>query len=171
MQGCWRPRNRRQPLFPAAAASGIIARVSSSDPSSLQRFVDAQHGVIDTALAELRAGSKQSHWIWFVFPQLAELGRSQTAKFYGIASLEEARAYLQHPELGHRLRQCVEALLLCSGSRTPEQILGSVDAMKLRSSLTLFDIVEPGSLFERALLNFFSGQRDELTLALLDRRR
>jgi len=108
--------------------------------------------------------------MWFVFPQLAELGRSPRAKFYGIASVEEARAYLEHAQLGRRLRECVNALQQWVGKRSAEQIFGSIDAIKLRSSLTLFDRIEPRSLFEQALLNFFGGRRDELTLALLDRR-
>jgi uncharacterized protein (DUF1810 family) len=145
--------------------------VDSPEAFDLQRFLDAQEGVIGTALAELRAGSKQSHWMWFVFPQLAELGRSPTAKFYGLASIDEARAYLGHPLLGPRLRQCVEALLLWVGTRGAEQILGPIDAMKLRSSLTLFDRVEPKGVFDRGLLNFHGGTRDELTLALLERER
>jgi len=145
--------------------------VVQSDRYNLQRFVDAQNGLIDTALAELGAGSKQSHWMWFVFPQLDGLGRSATAKFYGISSIEEARAYLEHPLLGSRLRKCVASLQQWSGRRSAEQILGPVDAMKLRSSLTLFDAVEPESDFERGLLNFFGGQRDEQSLALLHRQR
>lgn len=143
--------------------------LSGTDPHNLQRFVDAQDGVFDTALAELRAGAKQSHWMWFVFPQLAGLGRSPTAQYYALRSIDEARAYLQDPIVGSRLRQSVEALLPWVGKRTADQILGPVDAMKLKSSLTLFDDVEPNGLFDQALLNFFGGQRDELTLALLDR--
>jgi len=140
-------------------------------PDNLQRFLDAQDGVIDTALAEIRAGSKQSHWMWFVFPQLAGLGRSPTAKYFGLASIEEAGAYLGHTILGPRLRQCVEALLPWAGKHAAEEILGQIDAMKLRSCLTLFDSVEPGGIFGEALLNFFGGERDELTLALLEQRR
>ena len=139
-----------------------------ADPHNVQRFVDAQHGVFAQALAELRAGSKQSHWMWFVFPQLAGLGRSPTARFFGFAALDDARAYLLHPLLGSRLRQCVEALLNWAGERSADEVLGAVDAMKLRSSLTLFDLVEPGGIFERGLVEFFGGRRDELTLALLD---
>jgi uncharacterized protein (DUF1810 family) len=139
-----------------------------SDPYNLQRFVDAQDGIFETALAELRAGSKQSHWMWFIFPQLAGLGRSPTAQFYGIGSIDEARAYLAHPLLGPRLRQSVEVLLPWAGRRTPEQILGSVDALKLRSSLTLFDRVEPGSLFARGIDAFYDSRRDGHTLALLN---
>jgi uncharacterized protein (DUF1810 family) len=140
-----------------------------SDPYNLQRFVEAQDGVFDTTLAELSADAKQRHWMWFVFPQLAGLGRSPTAQFYAIGSLDEACAYLHHPILGPRLRESVDALLPWAGRRTPEQILGVVDATKLRSSLTLFDAVEPNNLFDRALLNFFGGERDERTLALLAR--
>jgi uncharacterized protein (DUF1810 family) len=129
-----------------------------TDTHNLQRFVDAQDGVLAIALAELGAGSKQSHWMWFVFPQIAGLGRSPTAQYYAIASLDEARAYLEHPLLGPPW----------AGKRTPEQILGSIDAAKLKSSLTLFDQVEPGALFDRALTALFGGERDERTLALLN---
>ncbi|HEX6073002.1 MAG TPA: DUF1810 domain-containing protein [Sphingomicrobium sp.] len=141
--------------------------MTTSDPHNLQRFVDAQDGIFDTALAELRAGRKQSHWMWFVFPQLAGLGRSSTARIYGIDSLAEARAYLDHPLLGSRLRESVDALMPWAGKRSPEDILGPVDAMKFRSCLTLFDRVAPGGLFENALNAFYGGQKDERTLALL----
>ena len=134
----------------------------------LQRFVEAHESSFDRALIELRDGRKQSHWMWFIFPQLAGLGRSPTAQFYAIRSLEEGRAYLDHPLLGSRLRQSVEALLTGSAKRTAEEILGPIDAIKLRSSLTLFDAVEPGGLFHQALLSFFAGS-DECTLALLQR--
>ena len=143
--------------------------MASPDPFNLNRFVDAQEGVWEAALDELRSGSKQSHWMWFIFPQLAGLGRSPTAQFYGIGSLAEARAYLDHPLLGSRLREATEALAPWAGRRRPEQIFGPVDALKLRSSLTLFDFVEPGSPFGEALVNFFGGARDERTLALLQR--
>ena len=143
----------------------------TSDPFNLQRFIDAQEGAFESAFAEIAAGKKQSHWMWFIFPQLAELGRSPTAKFYGIESLDEARAYLEHPLLGTCLRQCVESLLPWARRRSAEEIFGPVDAMKLRSSVTLFDQVERASLFDEALLNFFGGSRDERTLALLERRR
>jgi uncharacterized protein (DUF1810 family) len=139
-----------------------------TDPHNLQRFLDAQDGVIDTALAELQGGRKESHWIWFVFPQLAGLGRSPTARFYGIASLDEANAYLQHPVLGPRLKQSVEALLPWAGKRSADDVLGPIDGMKLRSSLTLFDRVAPGDIFKRALDDFYAGERDERSLALLN---
>lgn len=134
----------------------------------LQRFIDAQDGIFDTALAELRAGSKQSHWMWFIFPQLAGLGRSPTARYFAIGSLDEAASFLEQPLLGWRLRQCVEAMLSWSGRRSAEHILGSIDAIKLRSSLTLFDQVSPGDLFEHALAGFFDGAPDPQTLALLN---
>jgi uncharacterized protein (DUF1810 family) len=145
--------------------------VESSDPYNLQRFIDAQDGVIETALAELRAGLKQSHWMWFVFPQLAALGRSPTAQFYGIASIAEARAYLAQPLLGQRLRDCVEAVSAWASKRTPEEMLGSIDAMKLRSSLTLFDRAAPGSVFEDTLQSLFDDNPDDRTLALLNAER
>lgn len=138
------------------------------DPFNLQRFVDAQQGTFDAALAEIRAGSKQGHWMWFIFPQLAGLGRSPTAALYAIRSLEEARAYLDHPLLGARLGRCVEALLPWAAARSAEQIFGRIDALKLRSSLTLFDVVEPSGLFAEALASFFDRGPDPLTLALLN---
>ena len=139
-----------------------------TDHHNLQRFIDVQASVFEAALAELHAGLKQSHWMWFVFPQLAGLGHSPTAQYYGIASLDEARAYLEHPVLGHRLRQSVEALLPWGGKRSPDEILGPVDAMKLRSSLTLFDQQSPDDIFARALDAFFAGEPDQRTLALLN---
>ena len=142
--------------------------MTDADAHNLQRFAGAQQTVFETALAELRDGMKRSHWVWFIFPQLSGLGRSPTAQYYPIASLDEARAYLAHPLLGPRLKQSVEALLPWAGKRTAEQILGPVDAMKLRSSLTLFDRTLPDGIFDRALDSFFNGQRDERTLALLN---
>jgi uncharacterized protein (DUF1810 family) len=139
-----------------------------SDPYNLQRFIDAQAATFTTALGELNAGRKQSHWMWFIFPQLAGLGNSSTARFYAIASLDEARAYSNHPLLGARLRQCVEALLPWSSTRSADQILGSVDALKLRSSLTLFVVAGHGDLFNRALELFFNAEPDQRTLALLN---
>jgi uncharacterized protein (DUF1810 family) len=138
------------------------------DPYNLQRFLDAQNEVLDTVLDELRGGAKQSHWMWFIFPQLAGLGRSSTAQYYGLSSLDEARAYLAHPLLGDRLRECVDALLPWAGKRSAEQILGNVDALKLRSCLTLFDQVAPFGLFAQALGAFCGGEPDGRTLALLN---
>jgi uncharacterized protein (DUF1810 family) len=141
--------------------------VSASDPRNLQRFVNAQHGDFEISLAELRAGSKQSHWMWFVFPQLAGLGRSPTARFYAISGVDDARAYLAHPLLGPRLRQSVAAVMVWSGKRSADRILGSIDAMKFRSCLTLFDRVASHDVFASALGAFFDGEADERTLALL----
>lgn len=139
-----------------------------SDPYNLQRFIDAQENVFATMLAELRAGSKQTHWMWFIFPQLDGLGRSATARYYAISSLDEARAFLAHPLLGPRLRKSVDGLLGWSGRRSAEQIFGSIDSLKLRSSLTLFDRIEPKGTFDAALEAFFAGRPDERTLALLN---
>ena|SRR5689334_5087947 len=139
-----------------------------SDPHDLQRFIDAQESIYETALAELRAGSKRSHWMWFIFPQLRGLGLSPTAQFYGIASLDEATAYLGHPLLGTRLRECVDAILPWSGRLGAEVIFGATDALKLRSSLTLFDHVEANGRFAAGLAAFFDGEPDRRTLALLN---
>jgi uncharacterized protein (DUF1810 family) len=134
----------------------------------LERFVAAQAGIYAEALAELRAGRKQSHWMWFVFPQIAGLGRSPTARFYAIASAAEARLYLAHPLLGARLTECTEAVLAHRG-RSAEAIFGGVDAMKLRSSMTLFETVAGGpALFASVLEIFFDAERDPATLTLLD---
>lgn len=139
-----------------------------SDPFQLQRFVEAQERTCGVALAEIQSGLKQSHWIWFVFPQLADLGRSPTAQFYGIRSLQEARAYLAQPVLAELYREAVRALLSWAGSKSAEQILGETDAMKLRSSLTLFEAASGDPLFTEALSAFF-GKADEATLRILGR--
>ena len=133
----------------------------------LDRFVRAQEAMYDQALAELKAGRKRSHWMWFIFPQLRALGRSETARFYGIGSAEEARAYLAKPPLGARLAECCAALMRHQ-SEAAETILGSVDAMKLRSSMTLFEAVAgaPGP-FAEVLEAFYGGGRDQETLRLL----
>ena len=134
----------------------------------LERFVEAQRSTYDQALAELRAGAKRSHWMWFVFPQIAGLGRSSAARFYAIADAVEARAYLTHPVLGPRLRQSTEAMLRWAGDKTAEAILGPIDATKFTSSMTLFNAVTEGDdLFARALAAFNRGQRDPLTLERL----
>jgi len=142
--------------------------MTEPDPFQLQRFVDAQEPAFEAALGELRAGSKTSNWMWFVFPQLRALGRSSTAQYYGLASIHEARAYLAHPLLGPRLRQCVEALLPWAGRRSPHDIMGEIDAVKLRSSLTLFDVVASGGLFAEGLDALYGDVPDERTLALLN---
>lgn len=135
----------------------------------LQRFVSAQDGLYAQALAELQAGRKQSHWMWFIFPQLAGLGTSPMAIRYAIQSADEARAYLAHPVLGPRLREGVAAMLAHKGAR-PEAILGGIDALKFRSTLTLFEAVaDDPAPFAAALDAFYDGKRDERTLALLGR--
>ena len=134
----------------------------------LDRFVRAQEGVYEGVLDELRRGRKVGHWIWFIFPQLAGLGRSEMSRFYGIGSVDEARAYLEHPVLGPRLRECAGAVLATSG-RTAEQILGSLDAMKVRSSMTLFHRAAPDEpLFAEVLERFYAGVTDDATDASLD---
>ena len=119
-----------------------------TDPFNLQRFVAAQQDVYETALAELHAGAKRSHWMWFIFPQLKGLGRSAMAEYYGLAGADEATAYAAHPVLGPRLRECAGALLPHLASRSPEQILGPVDALKLRSSMRLFAEAVPDEPLE-----------------------
>jgi uncharacterized protein (DUF1810 family) len=132
----------------------------------LERFVRAQDGgVYDGALRELRAGAKRGHWMWFLFPQVAGLGRSSTAQHYALSGLAEARAYLAHPVLGPRLVECAQALLELSG-RDPVRVLGSVDALKLRSSMTLFEAAAPDErVFGEVLERYYDGERDEATLA------
>lgn len=137
------------------------------DSHDLQRFVDAQQSHYQDALAELRAGYKQSHWMWFIFPQIAGLGRSAMAERYAIASLSEAVAYLQHSLLGRRLEECAQALLQHTG-RTARQILGSPDDLKLRSSMTLFAAADPeNALFQQVLDTFYDGKADAETLKRL----
>jgi len=138
-----------------------------ADPFRLDRFVQAQKPVYASVLEELRQGRKQSHWMWFIFPQCKGLGSSATANEFGIATLAEARAYLAHPLLGARLHECVELLL--DAPRQPiAQILGSLDATKLRSSMTLFAAADPNeTLFTKLLNRYFMGQNDPMTLRLL----
>jgi uncharacterized protein (DUF1810 family) len=138
-----------------------------SDPYDLQRFVEAQQPVYDQALTELRAGSKRSHWMWFVFPQISGLGHSSMAQRYAIRDSDEASAYLAHPLLGQRLEECAQALLQHS-ERPVRQILGSPDDLKLRSSMTLFAAMAPErQVFQAVLDAFFAGQADPATLARL----
>ncbi len=142
--------------------------MTASDPFGLVRFVEAQAASYDDALAELTLGRKRSHWMWYVFPQLAGLGTSAMAQRYALASTDEARAYLAHPLLGPRLVAAAQAVLAHAG--TPAQaILGSPDDLKLRSSATLFARVSPpGSVFHRLLDAFFGGEADPLTERLAD---
>jgi len=133
----------------------------------LERFVAAQEGVYERALAEIRNGRKQSHWMWFVFPQFAGLGFSETSKHYAVKSLEEATVYLAHPALGPRLIECAEAVLAVEG-RSAADIFGSPDDMKLRSSATLFAHVSPAdSVFHRILDKYFGGLPDDHTMRLI----
>lgn len=134
---------------------------------SLQRFLDRQETHYPTALQELKRGKKRSHYIWFIFPQLRGLGKSEMAYVYGIDSLDEARAYLAHPVLRARLTACCEALLTHK-EKAAEDILGDIDAMKLRSSMTLFALAdEENALFRQILEAFFGGEPDRRTLELL----
>jgi uncharacterized protein (DUF1810 family) len=140
------------------------------DAFNLSRFIDAQADRYAAALAEIQGGAKRSHWMWFIFPQLTALGRSVTAKFFGLDGLAEARAYLAHPILGARYLECVSALQELATS-DPVTVFGEVDAMKLRSSLTLFEAARPMLLLGAALDRWFAGVEDPETLALLQRAR
>jgi uncharacterized protein (DUF1810 family) len=137
---------------------------------SLERFTEAQATLYPVVLAELRAGRKRTHWIWFIFPQIAGLGRSSMAQHFAIASLAEARAYLAHPVLGARLRECAAIVAGLEGHAV-EEIFGYPDDLKFRSSMTLFAAADPAeSLFQACLDKFFGGQPDAATLALLQDR-
>lgn len=139
----------------------------SHDPSKLSRFVEAQASVYDDVVRELRSGRKTSHWMWFVFPQIAGLGSSSMARLYAIASPDEARAYLEHPVLGIRLRECCDILLGLDGL-SAEAVFGYPDVMKLRSSMTLFSRAARGSnVFEDVLEKYYGGEPDPETLARL----
>jgi len=139
-----------------------------NDPFELQRFVDAQAGLIDAVREELRQGRKRSHWMWFVFPQLAGLGHSAMAQRYAIASLAEARAFLAHPVLGPRLREC-SALVFAVDGRDVHQIFGAPDDLKFWSSMTLFDAADPSQeIFGNCLRKYFGGRRDGATLSRID---
>jgi uncharacterized protein (DUF1810 family) len=140
---------------------------AGGDPFDLNRFVEAQEDDYDRALAEIRAGRKRSHWMWYVFPQYDGLGYSPTSRRYAIKSLAEAEAYLRHPVLGPRVMVCAEAALAVEGLSATE-IFGSPDDLKLRSCATLFARVSPpGSVFERLLDKFYQGRPDDRTLRLL----
>ena len=160
------PRCGRGARARHAEAGGAGPSVADHD---LGRFVSAQQQAYPQALAELRRGRKESHWIWFVFPQLAGLGRSANSRHYGLSGLDEARAYLGHELLGPRLREATAAVLSHRG--VPAQaIFGELDAMKFRSSMTLFDAAAPSpSVFSEALDAFHRGERDPATLEMLRR--
>lgn len=138
-----------------------------TDVYSLHRFLDAQESIYDTVLDELRAGRKSSHWIWFIFPQIAGLGHSGIAQKFAITSLDEAKAYLQHPVLGPRLRACTQLVLNVEG-QSAEEIFGYPDNLKFRSCMTLFmTATTDNKTFKDALLKYFHGKPDQLTLDLL----
>ena len=140
----------------------------ASDPHNLNRFVQAQEDDYERALGEIRNGRKQSHWIWYIFPQFDGLWFSSTSKRYSIKSIAEAKAYLAHPVLGPRLRECTEAVLGVEG-RSAFEIFGSPDDRKLRSCATLFAFVSPeGSVFERLIGKYYRGERGGKTLRLLE---
>lgn len=140
---------------------------SPADPYNLRRFVDAQNPVFEEVCSELRRGLKESHWIWFIFPQIAGLGRSAMAEEFAIGSLDEARAYLAHPVLGPRLRDCTRLVNSVKG-RSIHQIFGFPDDLKFRSCMTLFArATEDNQVFNDALRKYFGGEPDELTLARL----
>ena len=136
------------------------------DPFGLQRFVDAQAPVYVEVQGELRRGKKQSHWMWYVFPQLAGLGTSPTSQYYAIKSLDEAKAYLAHPELGPRLDECTR-LVLAVKDKTAHEIFGSPDDLKFQSCMTLFDAVAPSGPFIQALEQFYNSDLDQRTLKLI----
>ena len=133
---------------------------------SLERFVTAQAQIYPRVLAELKAGRKQSHWMWFIFPQIAGLSSSYRGQLYAIQSLQEAQAYLAHPVLGARLRECCQAVMAVEG-KTAHDIFGSPDDVKFRSSLTLFDLASPNDIFRTALDKYFDDDVDSLTLQKL----
>lgn len=141
--------------------------VPSPDPFDLNRFVEAQRSLYSTALAELKAGEKRSHWMWFIFPQVSGLGSSSMARRYAIHSRAEAVAFLEHPVLGTRLMECVDALLALE-SLSAQQIMGDPDFMKLQSSMTLFAAASPfETRFERLIAKYYAGGKDQKTLSFL----
>lgn len=146
----------------------LASNPGAGDPHDLNRFVEAQAGVHERALAEIRGGRKRSHWMWFIFPQIDGLGSSPTARRYAIKGRAEAEAYLAHPVLGPRLVACAEAAAGILGTASALDVFGSPDDLKLRSSATLFACVLPdGSVFDRVLDRYFRGERDPATLRLL----
>lgn len=135
----------------------------------MQRFIEAQEQYYQQALSEVRAGKKQSHWIWYIFPQLRGLGHSYFAQIYGIRDREEAEAYLNHEILGKRLREITSALLVHE-YYTAEEIFGGLDAMKVKSCMTLFDIISPDDIFSEVLGRYYSNTRCELTIGILSKK-
>jgi len=138
-----------------------------TDAFQLQRFISAQDKVYDDVIGELTRGNKETHWMWFIFPQLSGLGKSPTAIHYSLASEAEAKAYLQHPVLGPRLLECTDKVLRHK-NKSADDIFGQLDAIKLRSSMTLFENLQSNRVFSSVLDQYFHGQRDQKTLALLE---
>lgn len=148
---------------------GSNSKIGYDDRFDLSRFISAQERNYESAIAELRSGQKRTHWMWYVFPQIDGLAKSNTAKYYAIKSIEEARQYLNHPILGTRLLECVEAVLAIRG-RSVSQIFGYPDDLKLKSSMTLFAYLEnQPSLFVRIINKYFDGERDITTLHILEK--
>lgn len=138
--------------------------------NNLDRFISVQKYVYEEALTEVKQGNKKSHWMWFIFPQIIGLGESDTEIYYSIVNIDEATKFLSHEILGKRLREITSELLKLK-TNDPEEIFGEIDAMKLKSSMTLFDCVEENSIFDEVLKKYFNGQRDELTLNKLDQQK
>lgn len=141
--------------------------ISKMENYNLERFLDGQRFGYDCALREIRNGRKENHWIWYVFPQMRGLGHSPNSQFYGIDGKDEAAAYLAHPILGTRLREITGALLVLEG-KTIDEIMPGIDAVKLKSSMTLFDAVCPDDIFSEVLGKYFRGERDKMTLSGLE---
>lgn len=136
------------------------------DKFNLERFLEGQRFGYESALGEIKEGYKTGHWIWYVFPQIRGLGHSPNSQYYGLTGKEEARAFLEHPVLGHRLREISGALLAIEG-KSAEEILSPLDAMKVRSCMTLFDAICPNDIFRRVLLKFYGGKTDCRTLEMI----
>lgn len=141
--------------------------ISKMENYNLERFLDGQRFGYDCALREIRNGRKENHWIWYVFPQMRGLGHSPNSQFYGIDGKDEAAAYLAHPILGTRLREITGALLVLEG-KTIDEIMPGIDAVKLKSSMTLFDAVCPDDIFSEVLDKYFRRERDKMTLSALE---
>ena len=144
----------------------VLPQNGVMDVFNLERFLDGQRFGYEYALNEMKSGRKEGHWIWYVFPQMKGLGYSPNFQFYGISGKEEAKAYLEHPVLGARLREITGTLLAIEG-KTAEEILSSIDAMKVRSSMTLFDAVCPDEIFADVLAKYYDSKKDPATLKLL----
>lgn len=141
--------------------------MNAEDKFNLVRFVEAQQSVYPIVLKELRDGRKRSHWMWYIFPQLKHLGYSYNAKYYGISGIEEASAYLEHPILGTRLREVTETILNLPDNNAVT-IFGGIDAIKLRSSMTLFDYISPNDVFAQVIDKYFDRQRDSKSIKLIE---